>query len=139
MNVLENFWNSVKKEEAALLSTAAGGRVTMRTVSPVYYQDAILIFTSPSSTKYKQLQENPNCCIAVGGCFLEAKAEFLGQTMLESNDALRAIYTEKFRDAFNDQVPFGGNESDFVLFRPIRLTGWGFENGMPTGPVEHIF
>ena len=137
MNHLTNFWKSVKTEETAILATSAGGSVTMRIVSPVYYEDAVLIFTSPDSLKYQQLKDNPNCCVAVGGYFMEAKAQFLGLTMLDENAAYRDVYSEKFNDAFADDIAFGGREAEFILLKPNRLKGWGFENGTPTGPFEY--
>lgn len=139
MEQLDNLWERVKKEEAALLATAAGGKVTMRTISPVYYKDSILIFTSRDSLKYQQLKDNPNCCVAVGGCFLEAKAEFLGHTMLDKNASYRDVYSAKFSDAFVENVAFGGRDAEFVLLKPTRVKGWEFENGVPTGPFEHSF
>ena len=141
MGQLENFWESVKKEETSLLATSAGGNVTMRTVSPAYYEDAILIFTSPDSQKYQQLKENPNCCIAIGGCFMEATAQFLGCTMLDENATCRDVYSVKYTGAFDESEneAFGGRDADFILLKPINVKGWGFENGEPTGPFEHVF
>lgn len=139
MDQVSRFWDSVRKEEVAILATSAKDHVTMRTVSPVYFEDAILIFTGPESEKYRQLQANPGCCVAVGGCFLEARAEFRGHTMLEENKALRDAYAQKFQDAFDENVPFGGRSAAFIVLRPVRVKGWGFENGEPTGPFEHTF
>ena len=141
MEQLDNFWESVKKEETSLLATSAGGNVTMRTVSPAYYKDAILIFTSPASMKYQQLKENPNCCIAVGGCFMEAKAQFLGRTMLDENASYRDVYSAKYTGAFDESenAAFGGRDADFILLKPVKVKGWGFDNGAPTGPFEHSF
>ena len=139
MDYLTSFWESVKKEEGAFLATSANDRVTMRTVSPVFHDDAILIFTSPQSQKYQQLKVNPNCCLAVGGCFLEAKAQFLGHTMLDENSALRDVYAKKFQGAFDENIPFGGRTSEFILLKPVTLKGWKIENGEPTGPFEHTF
>lgn len=139
MDQLEKFWESVKNEEAAFLATSAQDRVTMRTIGPVYYEDAILMFTDPASEKYRQLKENPNCCVAVGGGFMEARAEFHGHTMLDKNAPLRAAYEEKFNGAFDEGVEFGGRDAAFVVFRPVRVKGWSFENGVPTGPFEYEF
>ncbi|MDL2236718.1 pyridoxamine 5'-phosphate oxidase family protein [Christensenellaceae bacterium OttesenSCG-928-K19] len=139
MDQLQKFWDSVKNEDTAILATSANNNVTMRTISPVYYKDAILIFTSPESQKYKQLKENSACCVAIGGCFLEANAELLGPTMQNKNTHLRDVYTKKFNDAFDETVEHGGCESDFVLLNPLRITGWVFESGMPTSPLEYTF
>lgn len=139
MNQLEKLWECVKKEETALLATSADGSVTMRTVSPVYYQDAILIFTCSKSQKYRQMKANPYCCVAVGGYFVEAKPEFLGQTMQEENAHLREIYTEKFADAFDESAVYGGRKAEFILLKPVRAKSWCIENGVPTGPFEHEF
>ena len=139
MSHLEKFWDSVKKEEVGLLATSANGSVTMRTVSPVYHEDAILLFTSPTSQKYAQLKENANCCISVGGCFLEAKAEFLGHTMTDENAALRAVYDAKQPGAFDESMAFGGRESEFILLKPVQLKGWDFAKASHPAPFEHKF
>ena len=139
MSHIEMFWGSVKKEETAILATAAGGSVTMRTVSPVYHEDAILMFTSPASQKYAQLKENASCCIMVGGCFLEAKAEFLGHTMTDENAALRAVYDAKQPGAFDEGLEFGGRESEFILLKPVQLKGWDFTSGEHPAPFAHTF
>ena len=139
MNYVEKFWGSVKTEETALLATSAGGSVTMRTISPVYHEDAVLFFTSPTSQKYAQLKETPNCCISVGGCFLEAKAEFLGHTMTDENAALRAVYDAKQPGAFDESMAFGGRESEFILLKPLQLKGWDFTSGDHPAPFVHTF
>ena len=139
MSHLEKFWDRVKTEETALLATAANGSVTMRTVSPVYHEDAILLFTSPASQKYAQLKENANCCISVGGCFLEVKAEFLGHTMTEENAALRAVYDAKQPGAFDEGMAFGGRESEFILLKPVQLKGWDFTSGEHPAPFAYQF
>lgn len=139
MKQVEAFWENIKKEEMAILATAAKDSVTMRTFSPVYYEGTILLFTGPGSTKYQQMKENPACCVAIGGCFLEAKAEILGPTMQDENAALREVYAQKFSGAFDEGIEFGGRASEFIRLHPVRMTGWNFENGEPTGPFEHIF
>lgn len=139
MKQVEEFWACVKKDEGGLLATSANDRVTMRVVSPVYYDSAILIFTSPDSLKYQQLKENPLCCISIGGSFLEAKAEFHGHTMKDENASLREVYSAKFNDAFDENLAFGGRESEFIILKPVRLRGWTFDNGIPVEPFEHAF
>lgn len=136
MDYTAYFWKQVHEQETALLATAAQDEVTMRTVSPVATQDAILIFTHPDSTKYRQLQQNPRCCIAVGSCFAQATAVFCGSTMLEKNAALREAYTQKFADAFDESAVFGGRDSDFILLTPTRVTGWMFAPNAAPQPFE---
>lgn len=132
MDRLEQFYGVIKKEMAVILATAAEKKVTMRTVSPVYYNGDILMFTSPDSNKYKQLKLNPNCCIAVCNFFAEATAKFMGATMLDENAALREAYSAKFPGAFDEGIEFGGRAADFILLHPTRLSGWAFENDVPT-------
>jgi len=139
MDQIEKFWNGVKNEEIMLLATASNENVSMRTVSPVFYDNAVLIFTGPGSRKYAQLKKNPNCCISLTGCFVEAKAEFLGPTMADGNEKLRDAYDKKFKGAFDENVEFNGMDSEFILLRPIVIKGWGMENGIFTGPFEHKF
>lgn len=145
MNKQEQFYNMIKTEMGVILATGTESSITMRLVSPVYYNGGILIFTAASSTKYQQLRANPNCCIAVGSFYAEARAEFLNSTMAEKNKKFRAAYTAKYPDAFNDGVAFGGSNAEFLLLTPIKLTGWGFENdistadGVPTIPFEINF
>jgi len=139
MDQPERFWKSVESEEIMLLATASTDNVSMRTVSPVRYDNGILIFTCPGSRKYAQLKENPNCCISLTGCFVEAKAEFFGPTMSDSNAKLREAYDKKFKGAFDENVQFNGRNSEFILLRPIVIKGWNMENGMFTGPFEYKF
>ena len=132
MKQVEKFYEAVKSEMAMTLATCAGGAVTMRLVSPVEYHGDILIFTEAASNKYKQLRENPNCCMSVGGFFAQAKAEFFGPTMQNENAAMREAYDAKFPGAFAEGMVNGGRNSEFVLFHPVKLSGWMFENDTPT-------
>lgn len=132
MNKQEQFFDVIKKEMTVLLATAEGERVTMRAVSPVFCRNAILIFTSRRSKKYEQLQMNPHGCIAAGPFFAEVNAEFCGPAMLAENEPLRKIYCEKFPGAFDEDAVFGGRNAEFLLLKPTRLSGWGFENDVPT-------
>lgn len=132
MDKREQFVEAVKKEMVVSLATAAGESVTMRMVSPVYYEGKILIFTAETSRKYLQLTANPHCCIAVGPFYAEARAEFRGSTMAAGNEALRDAYSAKFPGAFDEGIAFGGREAEFILFTPTRLTGWAFPNDTPT-------
>lgn len=145
MNQVSKFYEIIKNEMAVTLATAFNQRVTMRLVSPVYYEGSILIFTAPNSLKYQQLERNPHCCIGAGEFFAEAKAEFLGATMLDANKAFRLAYCEKFPDAFEEGVALGGRSAEFVLLKPTKLKGWTFDDGasnaegVPTIPFEIDF
>lgn len=129
---------------AVVLATSVGGAVTMRLVSPVYYGEAALIFTSADSKKYSQLKENPRCCISAGGFFAEGTAEFFGETMLCKNSAMREAYSAKFPGAFDGGAEFGGRNIEFILLHPTKLSGWKFENdvstadGIPNVPFEIV-
>ena len=139
---IAQFYEAIGREMAVTLATAAEGRVTMRLVSPVCWQKDILIFTRGDSLKYRQLKASPYCCVAAGGFYAEAKAAFLGATLLEKNQAYREAYAKKFPGAFDEGVAFGGRDAEFILLTPTRLTGWTFENdepaqgGVPTAPFE---
>lgn len=132
MDKIMEFYEIIQRDMSIVLATSSGQSVTMRQVSPVYYNGSILIFTAPDSLKYQQLRANPNCCIAAGTFFAEAKAEFLGATMLDSNEELRNIYCEKFPGAFDEGVALGGRDAEFILLKPDKLKGWAFENDIPT-------
>ena len=142
MDQVSKFYGIIKNEMAVTLATASDQRVTMRFVSPVYYEGSILIFTDPNSLKYQQLKRNPYCCIGAGDFFAEAKVEFLGATMLDTNEAFRTVYREKFPEAFEEGVALGGRGAEFVLLKPTKLKGWAFVNdapnaeGVPTIPFE---
>lgn len=123
----EQFWNSLAKAETLILATSGAEGVSMRTVAPVYYDGAVLIFTDPSSQKYQQLKKNPRCCLALGNCFLEAEAQFSGATMAAS--ALKKVYEARYPGAFDENVPNNGREAEFILFKPKMLRGWAMENG----------
>lgn len=142
MNKIEQFYETIKKEMTIAVATSADGRVTMRTVSPVFFQGSILFFTSADSIKFRQLQRNPLCCIAAGSFFAEATAKICGSTMRMENKELRDAYCEKFPQAFDENVEFGGREAQFILLQPSRLSGWAFEDdvplagGIPTVPFD---
>lgn len=131
MERVEQFYEALKTLPTMTLATAGEGSVTMRTVSPVYYEGAALIFTGEESNKYRQLAENSHCCIAVGPFFAECTAAFMGATMLDENAPLREAYSAKFPGAFDEGIAFGGRDAAFVLLTPKRLTGWAFENDVP--------
>ena len=132
MDKIEQFYDVIRKEMAVTLATSAEGFVTMRLVSPVLHQGGILIFTSPNSKKYRQLQANPRCGIAAGPFFAEAFAKFCGAAMLSGNAELRDAYCQKFPHAFEEGVEFGGRNADFLLLSPTRISGWAYENDIPT-------
>lgn len=132
MDKIDKFYEAIKSEMGITLATAADGRVTMRTVSPAYLDGDILIFTSRGSQKYAQLKKNPHCCIEAAGFYAEADAAFQGPTMLDQNEPLRAVYAAKFPGAFDEGVPLGGREAEFIVLKPARLSGWAFENDVPT-------
>lgn len=132
MDKILQFYEIIKNDMSVILATSADKSVTMRQVSPVYYNRNILIFTDPGSLKYQQLKANPNCCVAAGAYFAEARAEFLGATMLDSNEELRKVYCDKFPGAFDEGVELGGRDAEFILLRPNKLKGWAFENDTPS-------
>lgn len=136
MSEIDAFNEVIKNNMTITLATALKDSVTMRSVSPVFYNGSILIFTSADSKKYQQLKSNPNCCIAAGEFFAEAKAEFLGKTMLPENEKYREVYSRKFPNAFDEGIQFGGRYAEFILLHPFRLSGWVFENGFPVHPFE---
>lgn len=132
MDRTKAFFELLQKEMAVTLATASEGSVTMRVISPVPYSGRILMFTGADSVKYRQLKENPSCCLAVGPFFAECAAEFLGPAMNPENKALRDVYDAKFPGAFTQGDEFGGWDKEFLLLTPKRLTGWAFENDIPT-------
>lgn len=133
MEKLEQFYDTIRKDMTVTLATAGENSVTMRVVSPVLYEQSILIFTSPESTKYRQLKSNAACCLAAGTFFAEAGATFLGSTMLPENQKLREVYCEKFPGAFDAGIEFGGRDCEFILLKPKRLSGWAYADDMPLG------
>lgn len=138
---MEQFLDSLSKAETLVLATVGSEGVAMRTVSPVPHSGAVLIFTSPSSQKYQELKKNPHCCLALGNCFLEAEAQFLGATMAAPD--LKKVYETRYPGAFDENVPNNGRESEFILFKPKKLRAWAMENGdlwqgqgMPSMPLD---
>lgn len=131
MDQQSDFWRHIREDMTVTLATAAEDRVTMRLVSPVAYAGGVLIFTSAASVKYRQLRENPQACLAAGPYFAEVTAAFHGPCMAAENAPLRAAYSAKFADAFAEGVSFGGRESDFILLRPTRLSGWLADGSAP--------
>ena len=131
MDKREQFYDVIRTAATVTLATAADDRVTMRAVSPVLCQGAILFFTAAASAKYRQLKANPRCCVEAGAFFAEADAEFRGPAMLPENEALRDAYSARFPGAFDEGVSFGGRDAEFILLWPTRLTGWAFADGVP--------
>ncbi len=129
---IEEFYELVKTEMTMSLATAEGASVTMRLVSPAYMEGGILIFTDSASVKFAQLKANPSCAVSLGGFFAEATAEFMGPCMDSKNAKLREVYSEKFPYAFAEGVAFGGRNAEFILLKPFKLSGWAFENDIPT-------
>lgn len=143
MDKVEQFYDTIKTEMTVTLATSDGDSVTMRVVSPVYYDGGVLIFTGHASRKYAQLRANPHCCIGAGLFFTEADAEFFGSTMSDVNKAMHDAYCAKFPGAFDEGVDFGGRECEFILLKPRRISGWAFENdnttdGIPTVPFSIV-
>lgn len=142
MDKVKQFYKQVNESMTIVLATSKDNKITMRYVSPVLFNNDILIFTSCNSLKYQQLKENPNCGIYIKDFFVEAKATFYGNTMNEENRELRDVYNAKFMGAFEDNTDFGGVNKEFILLHPTRITGWGFENdivtedGVPTIPFD---
>ncbi len=56
------------------LATSDGVDVTMRVVSPVYFDGGVLIFTAHTSRKSAQMYVNPHCCIGAGIDYVLAEA-----------------------------------------------------------------
>ena len=121
-NKLEQFYDLIKTEMGVILATGTESSITMRLVSPVYYNGDILLFSAASSKKYQQLRANPNCCIAVGPFYAEASAKFLDSTMAEKNKELRDAYCAKFPGAFDEGVEFVGVKSKNSAFLPPNST-----------------
>lgn len=137
MDKLNELYELIKRDETVVLATGTSDSVTMRTISPVFYENKILFFTNKNSLKFSQLQTNPNCCILIGNFFVEAKATFYGSTMLDENEKLRKVYDEKFPGAFDENVDLGGRDSDFVIFDLIKASGWEQnENGLLPFSIE---
>lgn len=132
MDKLEEFYEQINKEMAMVLATSFKNKVSMRLVSPVLFNKDVLIFTHSQSNKYQQLKNNPNCCLSINNMFIESIAEFYGNTMLPQNKEMREVYNKKFPGAFDDNVEFGGIDAEFILIHPVKLTGWRFENDIPT-------
>lgn len=136
MDNKKKFYELIEKSEAIILATSSDGKITMRLISSILYHQDIVFFTNANSTKYKQLQKNPNCCISINNMFVEGIVEFYGSTMLNENKAIREAYDAKFPGAFNSNEEFGGYHSEFIIIHPIRLSGWEFEGENPTIPFE---
>ncbi len=132
MDKIQEFFDDISKEMTMILATTNNDTVTMRLVSPVYYENKILIFTSPNSNKYKDMKLNPNCCVSLSDTFMQATAMFMGATMDDKNKELREAYSNKFKGAFDENIDFGGHNAEFILFEPKRLTGWTYSSSSIT-------
>ena len=70
------FFQMHNDAQTMMLATASDASVTMRVISPVLYQNKILVFTFHKSVKFQQLETNPHCAIGVGTSFAETSAGY---------------------------------------------------------------
>ena len=55
MDKVSQFYDIIKKNMGVTLATASNQNVSMRTVSPVYYEGNILIFTDPNTSSLRTI------------------------------------------------------------------------------------
>ncbi|MBN1797113.1 MAG: pyridoxamine 5'-phosphate oxidase family protein [Spirochaetales bacterium] len=92
---MEYVWNKVEKKKIAVLSTAAGNRVTSRTVSFIRLGDNLYFQTDERFLKTRQIRKNKNVAVCLDNIQLEAEAEIRGHSSLPVNRDFVEKYKKK--------------------------------------------
>lgn len=123
-SILESVLTQIQESLTINLSTSMNNIVTVRPISAITFKNCIFIKTSIRSTKYKQIQENPNVAISVNTSYLKGTAEIIGNTLADSNEEIKEAYIQKFSDAFTEDDNFAADDDVFIKFCITELNSW---------------
>jgi len=141
---LEDFKETVRKEEVMYLATTKNNDVSIRTVSPLLIGDnTVCFYTSHNSEKYDQLKANPKAAFCVGmyGRYqAQGTVKFLGSVFNEENETIRELYKAKYHGAFEIAAPGEDmHTNEFIIIEIKLIKGWIFEGEMPVGLADLKF
>ena len=115
----------LEKETLIVLATAAGDKVTARTMCHVNDGLEIYFGTSNRSQKYEQIKANPHVAFVVGNMQIEAVATICGHP--GTNPEYIKIYNAKFPHLAGLYPP---REDDVVIkCSPTKMTLYKFIDG----------
>ncbi|WP_099221642.1 pyridoxamine 5'-phosphate oxidase family protein [Listeria costaricensis] len=98
---MEQFLETIEKSRVIYLSTHKAQKAIVRPVSPVRYNQSILIRTSELSSKVAHIRKDPNVSGVCEDFHFEGTAYILGKINAPENRELKQQYLQKFPDAFS--------------------------------------
>jgi uncharacterized pyridoxamine 5'-phosphate oxidase family protein len=103
-----------KLGECAIMALASSkdGRVTVRNVSGVFYDGRIFFKTDMNFPKTRQLLENPNVAICVGGVQIEGEAKNHGLVTDEDGRVFERLYKKFWDKSYN---AYAHEESEILI------------------------
>ncbi|WP_239253853.1 pyridoxamine 5'-phosphate oxidase family protein [Listeria ilorinensis] len=98
---MEQFLETIENARVIYLSTNKAQKAIVRPVSPVRYNQSILIRTSELSSKVTQIRKDPHVSGICEAFHFEGTAHILGKINAPENRVLKQHYLQKFPDAFS--------------------------------------
>ncbi|WP_080797452.1 pyridoxamine 5'-phosphate oxidase family protein [Arabiibacter massiliensis] len=133
---MEGFFGELAGSEVLVLSTSLDDEVTSRPVSPLVMDGRIVVRTSRSSTKARQMEGNPRVAGCVGASYFTGRARLLGGVDDPAVAAVQSAYAARFEGAFSDEDGFVETDEAFYEIEVATLHRWEYEDGEPVGLSE---
>lgn len=133
---MEGFFEELAASEVLVLSTSLNDEVTSRPVSPLVMDGRIVVRTSRSSTKARQMEGNPRVAGCVGASYFTGRARLLGGVDDPAVAAVRSAYAARFDGAFSDEDEFVETDEAFYGIEVATLHRWEHEDGAPASIIE---
>jgi len=124
-DLLNEVINIIEKNKIMILATSSNNRVTARSMSIV--NDGLTIFFQASidSTKYKQIEENPNVALCVSNMQVEGKAIIKKHPLDNENFFFQNAYKKYHKGSFD---LYSSLEQEKVIeVIPSLITLWKYE------------
>jgi general stress protein 26 len=126
---MDYFWNKVEKKKIAVLSTAAGNRVTSRAMSFIRLGDDLYFQTDERFMKIRQIRKNRHVAVCLDNIQIEAEAELRGHSSLPGN----RDFVEKYKREHPGSYKAYTNGKHQVVVRLILklIIIWRYVGGSP--------
>ncbi len=116
-------------ERHCVLATAAGDRVTARTMSYIVEGLIVWMQTDRRFVKVDQLAANPKAALCLGNLQAEGTIAFAGHPQAPGNEAFASAYAVRHPSSW---ARYGALEDEVVLrFEPTDFTLWKYIDGQP--------
>lgn len=117
----------LEKNKHWVLSTAANGNISSRSMSIINKGLDIYFQTNKCYIKYIQMQENKNVALCFNNISIEGIAEEIGDWSDEKNRDLMDLYKDAHHGSFN---AYGLLEGQIVYkVKPKKIKIWKYVNG----------